>query len=71
MTDFTYSYPLKVYFGEEAAKKAIFTKLGNFGKTVMLAYCGGSIKKSGIYDEMTGLLKEAGKEIYQILMECM
>lgn len=65
MNDFTYSYPMKVYFGEDAAKKAISTELGNFGKTVMLAYGGGSIKKSGIYDEITGLLKEAGKEIVE------
>ena len=29
----------------------------------MLAYGGGSIKKSGVYDEMRSLLTEAGKEI--------
>lgn len=52
MDDFTYSYPMKVYFGEDAAKKAFAAELGNYGKTVMLAYGGGSIKKSGIYEEM-------------------
>lgn len=63
MDDFTYSYPMKVYFGEDAAKKAFAAELGNYGKTVMLAYGGGSIKKSGIYEEMRTLLEEAGKEI--------
>lgn len=43
MNDFTYSYPMKVYFGDDAAKKAITAELGNFGKTVMLAYGGGSV----------------------------
>ena len=62
MDDFTYSYPMKVYFGEDAAKKAFAAELGNYGKTVMLAYGGGSIKKSGIYEEMRTLLEEAGKE---------
>lgn len=63
MKDFTYSYPMKVYFGGDAAKKAIAAELGRFGKTVMLAYGGGSIKKSGVYDEMKTLLQDAGKEI--------
>lgn len=63
MNNFTYSYPMKVYFGEDAAKNAIATELGRFGKTVMLAYGGGSVKKTGIYDEIKTLLTEAGKEI--------
>lgn len=65
MNNFTYSYPMKVYFGEDAAKNAIATELGRFGKSVMLAYGGGSIKKSGVYDEMVTLLKEAGKDIVE------
>lgn len=63
MKDFIYSYPTKVYFGEEAAKKALPVELAKVGKTVMLAYGGGSVKRSGVYDEICGYLKEAGKEI--------
>ena len=63
MNNFTYSYPMKVYFGEDAAKQAIEAELGRFGKTVMLAFGGGSIKESGIYEEMTALLQAARKEI--------
>lgn len=63
MKEFVYSYPMKVYFGEGAARKVIAAELGRFGKTVMLAYGGDSIKKSGVYDEMRSLLTEAGKEI--------
>ena len=65
MNNFTYSYPMKVYFGADAAKNAITAELGKFGKTVMLAYGGGSIQKSGVYDEMVTLLKEAEKDIVE------
>lgn len=57
MNNFTYSYPTKVYFGQDAVKKAFDEELPKAGKTVMLAYGGGSIKKNGIYDAMITLLK--------------
>ena len=63
MKDFVYSYPTKVYFGEKAAAKALPAELAKTGKKVMLAYGGGSVKRSGVYDEICGYLKEAGKEI--------
>lgn len=63
MKDFVFSYPTKVYFGEKAAAKALPEELKKVGKTVMLAYGGGSVKRSGVYDEICGYLKEAGKEI--------
>ena len=63
MNQFMYSYPTKVYFGEGAAKQALPQELGKYGKTVMLAYGGGSVKKNGIYDELKALLEAAGKEV--------
>lgn len=63
MKDFIYSYPTKVYFGDKAAAKALPAELEKVGKIVMLAYGGGSVKKSGVYDEICSYLKEAGKEI--------
>ena len=65
MNDFTYFYPVKNYFGEGMAKKNLPAELAKIGKTVMLAYGGGSIKKNGVYDEMVSLLKEAGKNIVE------
>ena len=62
MNDFRYSYPVKVYFGTDAAKKAISQELGKYGKHVMLAYGGGSVKKSGVYDTVRGMLEDAGKD---------
>ena len=63
MKAFTYSYPTKVYFGERAAEKALPEELKKIGKTVMVAYGGGSVKKNGVYEEICGYLKDAGKEI--------
>ena len=65
MNSFTYSYPVKVYFGEKAAEKNLAAELARVGKNVLLAYGGGSIKKNGIYDELTQILKEAGKNIIE------
>lgn len=63
MSKFTYSFPAKVYFGQDAVKKAFDEELPKAGKTVMLACGGGSVKANGIYDEMVSLLKKAGKEM--------
>lgn len=65
MNTFTYEYPVKVYFGEGAAEEHLKAELSKVGKTVLLAYGGGSIKKNGVYDEVTGLLQEAGKDIVE------
>ena len=63
MNTFTYSYPVKVYFGEKAAEKNLPAELAKTGKNVMLAYGGGSIKRNGVYDELVQILKDAGKEV--------
>jgi alcohol dehydrogenase YqhD (iron-dependent ADH family) len=63
MDKFTFSYPTKVYFGEESAAQAFGAELGKVGKTVMLAYGGGSVKKNGVYDEIKSLLEQADKTI--------
>lgn len=65
MNDFIYHYSTKQYFGADAAKKAFGAELLKYGKKIMLAHGGGSIKKSGIYDDMIALLKDAGKEIVE------
>ncbi|MBR1703174.1 MAG: iron-containing alcohol dehydrogenase [Lachnospiraceae bacterium] len=63
MNTFTYSYPVKVYFGEKAAANNLSAELAKVGSNVLLAYGGGSIKKNGVYEELTGILKEAGKTV--------
>ena len=63
MNSFTFSYPTKVYFGEGSAAQDFRTELRKKGKTVLLAYGGGSVKKNGVYDEVKALLKQADKTI--------
>ena len=63
MHTFTYRYPVKVYFGERAAAKNLPDELSKAGSNVLLAYGGGSIKRNGVYDELMGILKEAGKTV--------
>lgn len=65
MKDFTYSYPTHVYFGKGALANALKAELPAGAKKVLLAYGGGSIKKNGIYQEVTGLLQELGKEVVE------
>ena len=65
MDKFTFFYPTKVYFGEGEASRALGQEVRNIGKTVMLAYGGGSVKKNGIYDELKNLLIQNGKEIIE------
>lgn len=65
MEKFIFSYPTKVYFGKDSAEQAFEKEHGSMGRTVMLAYGGGSVKKNGIYDEIKTMLEQAGKEIVE------
>lgn len=64
MNNFIFQNLTKVYFGEGCVKEYLdyLTKPYN---TVMIAYGGGSIKKNGVYDEVAGILKKAGKNIVE------
>lgn len=65
MNNFKMTNMPKVYFGQGALKEALNTELKTVGDNVLLAYGGGSIKKTGIYDEVVTLLKETGKNIFE------
>lgn len=62
--NFTYCNPTKLYFGKESIR-GLNKELPKYGKNVLLVYGGGSIKKSGIYDEIVKILKDNGKEIFE------
>ena len=63
--DFTYCNPTKLYFGEHALDN-LHGELKKYGKKVLLVYGGGSIKKNGIYDDVTRILREEGKEVTEV-----
>lgn len=65
MNNFIYENKTKVYFGKGGVKEYLGSLLKTVGETVLLAYGGGSIKKNGIYDEITGILAESGKKVVE------
>ena len=65
MNNFIYENKTKVFFGKGGVKEYLGSVLKNYGETVMLAYGGGSIKRNGIYDEITGILNAEGKRIVE------
>ena len=63
--NFTYSNPTRLYFGENALD-GLNKELPNYGKNILLTYGGGSVKKSGLYDEIVKILKANGKNIIDL-----
>ena len=63
--NFSYCNPTKLYFGDDSLK-FLNDELKNYGKNVLLVYGGGSIKKNGIYDAVTGILSKNGKNVAEI-----
>lgn len=63
--NFSYCNPTKLYFGENAVQN-LGDEMKKYGKNVVLVYGGGSIKKNGIYDTVTEILKKAGKDVAEI-----
>ena len=62
--NFCYSNPTKLYFGENSLNFLI-DELKAYGNNVQLIYGGGSVKKSGLYDEIINILKQCGKTIIE------
>ena len=65
MLDFRCYNPVRVHFGKESLGK-LTEELAQVGKKVLLAYGGGSIKRSGLYDKVIAALNETGKEVYEL-----
>lgn len=65
MNNFIFENTTKVYFGNGCVKEYLACLTAKYGNRVMLCYGGGSIKKNGIYGEVTEKLKSAGKTIFE------
>ena len=63
--NFSYHNPTKLYFGEDSLSN-LKTELANYGKNILFVYGGGSIKKSGLYDEIITILNECGKNVAEV-----
>jgi len=64
MSNFRWSNPVTVYFGEQQ-----FSELGkvvaSYGKKCLMVYGGGSVKKTGLYDKVMAQLTEAGVTVFE------
>lgn len=63
--DFTYQNPTKIYFGKDAISN-LKTEMAGYGDSILLAYGKGSIKRSGLYDQVLSILKECGKNVVEL-----
>ena len=65
MDNFTFSNPVKVIFGRNTENK-VGRETSGYSKKILLHYGSGSIKTSGLYDRVTGSLREAGVEFIEL-----
>ena len=63
MNKFDYEFPIRIHFGQGCFEDSLKKELPKYGKTVMLAYGGGSLKRTGLYDRIVAILTEAGKTV--------
>lgn len=64
MKDFVYQMPVKIYFGENGVEKYLKDELIHYGKNIMIAYGQGSVKRTGIYEDVVNVLRECGKNVF-------
>lgn len=64
MQNFTFVNPTRILFGKAAVPK-LGPEAAAAGKKALFVYGGGSIKKNGVYDALTGALKANGVEIVE------
>jgi alcohol dehydrogenase YqhD (iron-dependent ADH family) len=63
MNRFDYEFPVRIHFGQGCFEDSLNQELQKYGKNVMLAYGGGSLKRTGLYDRIMTMLTEAGKTV--------
>ncbi len=63
--DFNFHNPTKVYFGKTAIDN-LSAELAKYGNNVLLIYDKNAIKKIGLYDKVTEILKAAGKNVTEL-----
>ena len=64
MVNFDYQTPTRLIFGRGVVQEKLHDIMEKFGKRVLITWGGGSIKRSGLYDQVREILKD--KEIYEL-----
>lgn len=65
MKDFYYYNPTKLSFGKDSVG-FLGKLLSKEHKRILLHYGGGSIKRTGLYDQVMDILKERNLEVYEL-----
>lgn len=65
MQNFFFHNPTKLYFGQGQLGN-LAEELDHYGPNVLLVYGGGSIKKNGIYDQVTSILQKLNKNVFEL-----
>ena len=65
MNDFQFQNTTKVYFGKDQLVH-LHEEVLKYGKSVLVVYGGGSIKKIGLYDKVMKELKDNHIEVYEL-----
>ena len=60
MENFVYHIPTRIYFGQGQLSQ--LRNITEINKKVLLVYGGGSIKRTGLYDNVYTILRESGVE---------
>jgi alcohol dehydrogenase len=65
MQNFTFWNPTKLIFGKGQLEQ-LKSEIPRYGKKVLLVYGGGSIKRSGLYDNVINLLNEIDAQVFEL-----
>lgn len=65
MLDFNYGVSTKVFFGKNKIER-LFDEVKQYGKKILFVYGEGSIKKTGLYDSVTGILEKNGVVYHEL-----
>ena len=65
MDNFNYHIPTDVYFGKGQINR-LGGRISSIAKKVLLVYGGGSIKRTGLYDQIMQQLQQAGVTVFEL-----
>jgi len=65
MIDFVFQNPAKIIFGRDALSHLGGEAL-QYGRKALLVYGGGSVKRTGLYDQVTAILQENGIQVWEL-----
>lgn len=65
MKDFTFQNPTRIHFGRNALDH-LPAEVKRYGQRILMVYGGGSIKRTGVYDDVMEKLQAAQAQVWQL-----